>query len=292
VNSGAAPLSSFLGLASAMGSNRDARAWQQIARALAVIEYAERGSPGYTAFTAYARALIKPVAESLGWDAAREETPDVNDLRDTVLRDLSRWGDESTIDSARRRFAAFLQEPAKVGADAQTTLLAIVGQNADAVAFQQLHELAKTTADETAKERYYLALARVRDPALARQVLQIALSDELPPQANTLPRRMIFAVSREHPQLSWEAYRDHLDQLMKSIASVEQSVRIAEQTPAVYWDAVPLDELESWVRSKIPSEAADNLARAMESARFLSAQKRSLVKSADAYLATVSPASR
>jgi aminopeptidase N len=292
VNSGAAPLSSFLGLASAMGGNRDARAWQQIARALAVIEYAERGSPGYAAFTAYARELVKPVADSLGWDAAPQETPDVDDLRDTLLRDLSRWGDESTIDAARRRFAAFLQDPAKVGADAQTTLLTIVGQNADGTVFEQLHTLAKATQDETAKERYYFALARVRDPQLAARVLQIALSDELPPQANTLARRLVFLVAREHPQLSWGAYRDNLVQLMKSVASVEQPIRIAEQTPAVYWDAVPLDELESWVRAKIPAEAADNLARAMESARFLSAQKRALVKSVDAYLAMASRAAR
>jgi aminopeptidase N len=292
VNSGSAQLSSFLGLASAMGGDRDARAWQQIARALGVIEYAERGSPGHAAFTAYARALVKPVADSLGWDATPQETPDVNDLRDTLLRDLSRWGDESTIDAARRRFAAFLQDPAKVGADAQATLLAIVGQNADAATFERLHALAKTTVDETTKERYYTALARVRDPQLAPQVVQIALSDELPPQANTLARRLVFAVAREHPQLSWEAYRGNLAQLMKSTASVEQSVRIAEQTPAVYWDAVPLDELEAWVRTKIPAEAADNLARAMESARFLSKQKRSLVKSADAYLATLAPERR
>jgi ERAP1-like C-terminal domain len=271
-----------------MRGNRDARAWQQIARALAVIEYAERGSPGYAGFTAYARGLVKPVADSLGWDATPQETPDVNDLRDTLLRDLSRWGDESTIDAARRRFAAFLKDPAKVSADAQTTLLTIVGQNADAATFEQLHALAKDTRDENAKERYYFALARVRDPELARQVVRIALSDELPPQANTLPRRMIFTVAREHPQLSWDAYRGNLDQLMKSIASGEQAIRIAEQTPGVYWDAAPIDELESWTRTKIPAEAADNLARAMESARFLSAQKRSLVKSADAYLATAS----
>src|SRR5258707_9330829 len=111
-----------------MGAAGDARTWQKIFRAVAIIEYAERGSLGHQAFAAYARSLIKPVADELGWDAAPQETPDVGDLRDTLLRDLSRWGDQATIDEARQRFAAFVQDPHSLSADAQTTVFTIVGQ--------------------------------------------------------------------------------------------------------------------------------------------------------------------
>jgi aminopeptidase N len=285
VGSGEASLQSFLALASAMGGDRDARAWQQILRALAIIEYAERGSSGHEAFAAYARALIKPVAETLGWDATPQETPDVGDLRDTLLRDLSRWGDQATIDEARRRFAAFVKDPRGLSADAQATLLAIVGQNADAATFAQLHGLAKGAKDDTAMERYYVALARVRDPDLARQVVQIALSDEIPPQANTLCRRLIQLLAREHPRLSWDTYIAHQDQIMRSISSFDRALGLAQQAPVTYWDALPLDQLESWVRANIPKGTSDNLARGMETAHYLAAQKPALVKAADAYLA-------
>jgi aminopeptidase N len=292
VGSGETPLQSFLALASAMGGDRDARAWQQILRALAIIEYAERRSAGHEAFALYARALIKPVAETLGWDAAPQETPDVGDLRDTLLRDLSRWGDQATIDEARRRFAAFVKDPRGLSADAQATLLAIVGQNADAATFAQLHTMAKGAKDETAMERYYVALARVRDPDLARQVVQIALSDEIPPQANTLGRRLIQLLAREHPRLSWDTYIAHQDQIMKSISSFDRALLLAQQTPAVYWDTLPLDQLEAWVRANIPEGASDNLARGMETAHHLAAQKLALVKAADAYLASAKHAAR
>jgi len=285
VGSGEASLQSFLALASAMGGDRDARAWQQILRALAIIEYAERGSSGHEAFAAYARALIKPVAETLGWDATPQETPDVGDLRDTLLRDLSRWGDQATIDEARRRFAAFVKDPRGLSADAQATLLAIVGQNADAATFAQLHGLAKGAKDDTAMERYYVALARVRDPDLARQVVQIALSDEIPPQANTLCRRLIQLLAREHPRLSWDTYIAHQDQIMRSISSFDRALGLAQQAPVTYWDALPLDQLESWVRANIPKGTSDNLARGMETAHYLAAQKPALVNAADAYLA-------
>jgi aminopeptidase N len=292
VGSGEASLQNFLALASSMGADRDTRAWQQILRALATIEYAQRGSPGHQAFAAYARALIKPVADQLGWDAAAQETPDVIDLRDTLLRDLSRWDDQATIAAARRRFAAFLQDPHSLSADAQTTLLTIVGQNADAATFAQLHALAKSAKNDTFMERCYLALARVRDPDLAHQVVQIALSDELPPQANTLGRRLILVLAREHPRLSWDAYIANQDQLMKSIASEERPLLVAQQTPAVYWDALPLDQLEAWVRANTPQGASDNLARGMETAHHLAAQKPALDKAADAYLASARQAAR
>jgi aminopeptidase N len=292
VGSGEASLQSFLALASCMGADRDARAWQQIARALAIIEYAERGSPGAKAFAAYARALIKPVADQLGWDALPTETPDAGDLRDTLLRDLSRWGDQATVDEARRRFAAFVKDPHSLSADAQATLLAIVGQNADAATFAQLHTLAKGAKDDTSLERCYVALARVRDPDLARQVVQIALSDELPPQANTLSLRLIVALAREHPRLSWDTYIANQDQLMKAISSTERPLVVAQQTPAAYWDALPLDQLEAWVRANIPKGASDNLARGMETAHHQAAQKLALVKAADAYLASATHAAR
>jgi aminopeptidase N len=286
VGNGEASLQDFLALASSMGTDRDARAWQQIVRALSSIEFAERRSPGHQAFAAYARALIKPVADELGWDAAPQETPNVGDLRDTLLRDLGSWGDQATIDQARRRFAAFVKDPHSMSADAQTTLLTIVGQNADAATFAQLHALAKGAKDDTFMERCYVALARVRDPDLARQVVQIALSDELPPQANTLGLRLILTLAREHPRLSWDTYIAHQDQLMKSVATEERPLVLAQQAPAVYWDALPLDQLEAWVRANIPKGASDNLARGMETAHHLAAQKPALVKAADAYLAS------
>jgi hypothetical protein len=132
----------------------------------------------------------------------------------------------------------------------------------------------------------------VRDPDLARQVVQIALSDEIPPQANTLGRRLIQLLAREHPRLSWDTYIAHQDQIMKSISSFDRALLLAQQTPAVYWDTLPLDQLEAWVRANIPEGASDNLARGMETAHHLAAQKLALVKAADAYLASAKHAAR
>jgi hypothetical protein len=77
VQSGLNQLDSYLALASAMGTNLTTRAWQQIAAALGTIEYAERGTAGYEAFSACARAIIKPAAGRLGPAPQDADTPDV-----------------------------------------------------------------------------------------------------------------------------------------------------------------------------------------------------------------------
>jgi hypothetical protein len=110
VEVGAQQLSTYLALAAAMGDRLEERAWTQITTALALIEYDERGTEGHDAFAAYARSILKPVAERLGWTSKPNETPGIQNLRRVVLEDLGDWGDPQTISEARKRFAAFLAD--------------------------------------------------------------------------------------------------------------------------------------------------------------------------------------
>jgi aminopeptidase N len=286
VEAGAQPLASFLTLAASMGSNRDTRAWEQIAAALGTIEYDERGTSGHGAFTAFARAIVKPIADQLGWDAKSDDPPDVQELRRTLLSDLGAWGDRATIDEARRRFDAFLKDHGSLAPDDQTVVLTIVARNADAASFEELHALAKAAKDEADMERYYTALMSVHDPQLAAQAAQIALSPESPPQAATLRSRLVFALADEHGQLSWSTFTGHVDSLMAPFPS-SAPLRIAQYVPAIYWDSVPLDELEAWVRAHVPSEMSANVERGMETARFRLSEKQALVPAADSYVSSL-----
>ena len=65
VQSGTESLPVYLALASAMGSDLDARAWGQIAGALETVEFDERETPGHDAFALYAQSMIRPVFEQL-----------------------------------------------------------------------------------------------------------------------------------------------------------------------------------------------------------------------------------
>jgi len=281
--SGNDTLANYLTLASAMGDSVDARQWEQIVEALATIEYDERGSSGYSAYTAFARSVIKPLSDRLGWDAKPDETPNVQTLRRTLLSDLGAWGDQQVIAEARRRFDRFIKDHASLGPDDQAMVLSIVMRGADADTFEQVHALAQHAGDAAELQRYYGALDYVRDPQLGVKVAQIALSSELPPQAAQQRIRLVIGLARNHPQLAWSTFTENVDTLMAPFPSFGPLI-IAQYVPLGFWDSLPPDQLESWVRAHVPAEMSTNVDRGMESVHFKLSEKQALVAEVDRYL--------
>jgi aminopeptidase N len=286
VEAGAQPLASYLSLVSAAGTDTNERVWTQISDALGTIEYYERGTPGYSAFAAYARTALRPVFEQLGWQPKPDEAPGVQRLRSKVIGDLGAWGDPAIIAEARRRFAEFVKDRSSMRPEEQAVVLTIVARDADAKTFEQLHAVAKSAQNETELRRYYTALMQVRDPQLAPAALKIAFSPEIPPQAESLRLWLVFALSEAHQQLAWNAYVEHLDALLAPHQPSGPAF-IAQYSPEMFWRSVPLDQLESWVKAHLPEEMAADAARGMETARFKAAERTVLIQAADQFVAAL-----
>jgi aminopeptidase N len=283
VESGQEPLPTYLALATSMGSDLDATAWTQIAGALATIEYDERGTAGHDAFSAFARSVLVPVFEQLGWRARATETPDVTKLRQAVIEELGLFGDAGIIDEARRRFAAFVLDRKSISPDDQAPILDIVGQYADPATFESLHKVAQESKNETELRRDYAALMSVRDPELAERAAQIALSPEIPAQADALRLRLILGLAEEHQELSWKILRDNNERLLQPFASHAPMI-VAQLLPQRYWSGVPAAEIETWVRAHVPKEMGAAVAQGMETVHFRVAEKEQLVAAAGQYL--------
>ncbi len=286
---GQAPLGSYLALAGAMQDDYDARAWEQITDALAALERDERGSAGHAAYLVYARSLLAPLQRALGWDAKPGETPGRQNLRRTVNQDLGAWDDPATIAEARKRFAAFAADRAALSPDDQRVVLGIVAQHADRTTFDALHAVAKSARDEAETRRYYTALMLVRDPALAQQALGIALSPEIPPQAEGSRFDLVRTAADENPQLAWTFFTAHSDAVLRAQTDVGRMIVSAQYVPQIFWDATPLDQLESWVKGHTPAGAAQFATRGLERARSQAAEKRQLVPAADGYVSEQRP---
>jgi aminopeptidase N len=280
VENGAQPLASYLALATAMGKDLDERAWDQIIGALDTIERDERGAPGHDAYIAYARSVLKPVALQLGWQKNDTEAPGVQRLRRNIIGHLGAWGDRDIIAEARRRFAGFVTDRSSIPPDDQRMILSIVAQNADAATFDQLHAIAKAAKNETEVRRFYPLLMRVSDPQLARRAAAIALSPEIPPQADVLRMSLVFALNAEHPQLSWTTFTDNIDLLTAPNTGNRPNV-LSKTTPDVYWNSVPLDQMDAWIRSHVEQGMAKTVDASMASARFKLTEKSMLVDAMD-----------
>jgi aminopeptidase N len=278
---GAAPLQSYLALASAMGGVQNPRSWDQIIGVLATLETYQRGAPGHAAFTAYARKLVGPLARQLGWDARPDDTPAVQNLRRAVLGQLGIWGDPATLAEARKRFAAFVADRNAIAPDDQLMVMSIVASSATPAEFEQLHAIARDAKNESELRRYYEALTLVRDPALAHQVGAILVSDEIPKQAGTARLPLLARMVDGHPRLAWSLFKQHVDALLEAYAPFGLTF-LSQEAPELFWRAAPRDQLETWFEQNVPADMAPQLARGLETARFKQAQVAMMRKAADA----------
>jgi aminopeptidase N len=278
--SGRQPLDSYLALASAMGDHPNERGWNQILGAIDTIERFERGTPGHDAFVAWARTLVKPVTARMGAAPAAGETAGVQRLRRSLAAHLGGWGDPAVVADARRRFAAFVLDRNSLAPDEQATVLTIVAQNADAATFDQLHAIAKGARNETEVRRFYPILMRVRDPQLAAQAAAIALSPEIPPQADVLRLGLVLALAGEHPQLAWTTFTEQFDRLTAANPGNRPNV-LAKTAPEMFWAGIPAAALQTWLDGRIEPGMADTLADSMRTVRFRQDEKARLAAAAD-----------
>lgn len=284
VEAGAQELSRYLALAETMGDDLNERGWNQITEALGTIETAERGSPGHDAFTAYARTLLQPLLAKLGWTAHPDELPGIQALRRRVIGDLGHWGDKVVIAEARRRFAAFVLDRKTIAPDDQSMILDVVAHHADAATFGQLHAAARSARDETELRRFYTALMRVGSPSLAAQAMELVLSNEIPAQAAAIRFELLYELADLHPRLAWQGLADHTEMLLKPLQP-KGDLYLAWFAPEAFWNSQPLDQLESWLRTRVPPALGPDVARGMETARFKLSEKAALTLVADRFIA-------
>jgi hypothetical protein len=150
--------------------------------------------------------------------------------------------------------------------------------------FEQLHALAKSAKNETELRRYYRALMLARDPALAAQAVSIVMSEEIPQQAATLRLELLALLTDEHPQLAWDTFTKNADALLEPFQPFGP-LYLAQYVPELFWRALPPEQMESWVKQKVPAEMAPQLARGMESARYKHAEQALMRKAADTAIA-------
>ena len=278
------PLKAYLALASAMGDNTDLRAWEQITESLETIEHAMRTSPKHDAYRAYARAVLAKPFARLGFDGKPGDSTDVARLRRTLIADLGAWGDPTVVEESRRRFALFLKDHSAIAPDYQGAILGVVGENADPATFAALHGLAKGAKDQAELQRYYQALLRVRDPKLAEEASRIAMSSEIPPEAESVRIALVAELVDAHPQLSWKTFTTNVDQLTGASNPSFAPILIAQAVPQVYGTEIPLDEIQAFVHSKVPAEMNAEMERGVEAAKLKIAHYAILRREAEAML--------
>jgi aminopeptidase N len=174
------PLQAYLDLLNADRDEQNIAVWTDTLSHLDTLDQALDGSPAQARLRAYAAALIRPEAARLGWDAKPGELFLDALLRPHLISALGRADDPATLAEARRRFSAFVQNPASLAPALRAPVLDMVGHTADQATWDTLKRLGVAATGTEEKLRYFRAMAMAQDPKLIAQNVTFADTGEIP----------------------------------------------------------------------------------------------------------------
>jgi aminopeptidase N len=242
---GYAHASDVLSIAEALPASANPIVWRRVIRLLERIEHYYGDAPSKSAFRSFALGLLAPLAARLGDAATPGEPANIAILRSDLTETLGEFGDPAVIARARERLQSGAGTPAEL-----RSALSIVAAHADPGTFDELLARAQKANDPLEKQRIFEALADIDDPSLARRLIDIALSDQVP--AGTAPE-LLRQMASKHPDLVWSMLAPKLDdpdfrvdkmtlwRMVRTIAGLSSDPRRATDLEAFEARSVPAD---------------------------------------------------
>jgi aminopeptidase N len=281
VQAGRAPVSLYFGLVEKLPPSIELAEHEQI---INVLDFINRlvGSPEREKFQRYARSLLHPTFETLGWEPKEGEPPTAGNLRASLINALGDLNDPEIIAGCQERFEKYLANRASLAPDLRPAVLAVVGRYADEKTWSKLHELGLKTTSIEEKQNYYNALAETIDPKLVKKTLPIALTDELPTS------RAIFlvpAVARDsgHPDIAWEFAAAN----MKTLLAKTDAAGANRYVPGLFTffsDDSRVDELRSYAKNNLPPASAPEVTKVVDEIQFRAEFKKRLAPQLKAWI--------
>ncbi len=269
------PLSHYLGIVNQVLNEDQLAVYDQIIDTFLFINRLLAGDPIRPRFQQYARVLLRPAFDRVGWEAKEGEpfpallSPRLAHSRARLSRRFRCRG---------RMPLAFQSVPFRsetISPDLRPDIFAVVGRYADARTWEKLHQLGLKTTSTEEKQNYYEALAGAIDPKLVRRTMPLALTDELPTSRASLLLPFIARQS-EHPDLVWEFAREHMKELLAKQDALGSN-GFAAGLFTFFSDAKEAQALQAYAKSELPPSAASSVEKAVDEIGFRAEFKPRLI---------------
>jgi aminopeptidase N len=233
-------------VAAALPRQANAIVWQRLLDVLREINHHYGDTPERAAFRRYTLGMLAPLSAEIGPLGTPGADPKVQILRSDLTEARGSLGDVQVIEEARKRLA-----DGNGTATEQRCALDIAAEQADTAGFDALLAKADHTTDPLEKLHIFRALANVNNPDLARRMVDIALSNQVP--AGSAPA-LIGALARMHADMVWHSLAPRLGD---SSLPFEKTLRweIASQIASYSADPARIADLEAYEAANVPLEA-------------------------------------
>jgi aminopeptidase N len=283
VQANRAPITLYFELVEKLPASTELAEREQIIHVLDFINRLLSGSSEQEKFQRYARSLLRPTFDAVGWDAKPDgQVAAVTNLQASLITALGNLNDPKIVANCRERFKAFLANPESLPPDLRPAVLSVVGRYADEATWNELHQLGLKTMSIEEKQNYYDALAGAMDPKLVKKALPIALTDELPTS------RAVFLVSRVaresgRPDIAWDFARAN----MKALLAKTDALGANTYPPGLFTffsDDSRAEELRTYAKNSLPAASAPEVAKALNEVHFRAEFKKRLAHQLNAWI--------
>src|SRR5438552_10286922 len=269
-----APIALYFGLVEKLPASTELAEREQIINVLDSVNRLLVGNPQREKFQRYARSLLRPTFETVGWEPTKSEVTAATNLRAGLISALGDLNDPEIIAGCRERFEKYLANPASLAPDLRPSVLAAVGHYADEKTWNKLHELGLKTTSIEEKQNYYSALSEAIDPKLVKKTLPIALTDELPTSRAVF---LVPAIAREsgHPDIAWEFAKANMKTLLDKTDAAGAN-RYAPSLFSFFSEDFRTDELKSYAKANLPPASVPDVAKVVDEVQFRAEFKKRL----------------
>ena len=269
VQAGRTEVPRYLALVGNLGDEADRTIWDQVIGSLRffgdLLDKAEEKG----AFDRFVAQLLQKPFSRIGWDRRPGEAADTQLLRRSLIEALGRAGDKAVVQEAQARFAARADKP--LDASIRIAVLNVAGRYADEPTYQALLRRMHNATDMNAKWETLSALRQMQDPRLLRQLMELMLTDELPPGDAVFNLTHLGSDSGQ-VELGWQFVLARLPVVLAK-ASERGRPYVLPDAARGFTDAPRADELISIARTHLDATALYQAEKAADWIRLKAAVK-------------------
>jgi aminopeptidase N len=271
-----AKLSLYLGLIDKLPPENKLAEREQIINVFAFVHGLLADQPAREKFRTYARSVLRPSFDKLGWDPTPGEPPNDGNLRGSLIAALGELNEPDIVTGCEKRFEEYLKNPASLPPNLRRAVFGVVGHYADEATWNTLHELGLKTTSIEEKQNCYDALAGVFDPKLAQKALAISLTDELP---TSRAIAIVPKVARDggHADIAWQFAKANMKALLKKTDALGAN-SYAPGLFTFFSDKARAEELKAYAKANLPADSAKDAAKAVDEVEFRAEFKQRLTK--------------
>lgn len=241
----------------------------------------ERDQPGEAAFKAFALKRLLVLKAGLEASSTASSEPALLQVRSNLSEVLADFGDADALASAKARYAAWRADPAGIKADDRRAMLKIIAAAADAQTFSDLRGLADKADSALERQEYLNLLSTVRDPALARQAMDLSISPQTPA---TEGLNMIKEVGQRFPDMALEFVFAHPEEIRRRL-DAKSATRFVPGIASQSFDLQIVKKLDVYALANLPDTAHRVIAAAQSAVQINHAQRARRVPEIDHWIA-------